>query len=342
MTQRPPAILTPITACLEPLYRFGVALRNKGFDCGLKSAHSAGRPVISVGNLTAGGTGKTPTVCCIAKMLQHAGHRPAVLLRGYGSTDGKSDEQQLLSRALSGVPVIANPDRVASARLIDRKHPQVDVLILDDGFQHRRLRRDLDLVLLDATDPFGGGHLLPRGLLREPIGSLRRADAVVVTRCDRVDPPKREKIDRHVESVTGRRPIAHTRHHWDHLIDQDNRPGRPDGPVLAVCGIGNPQAFFAQAQQQLEVAATRALPDHHVYHPTDLQKLSDEAEQLGATSLLVTEKDWVKLEPLVQSNRPKTGLWRPVLSLEFLDGRDEVNRTVCETAGRNNPREATD
>lgn len=170
---------------MEPAYRAAVALRNVAFDRGWRTPRDLGRPTISVGNLTVGGTGKTPMVVALCRKLIAMGHLPGVLLRGYKSHGGRSDEADELQTTLgSQVVVEADPDRVAAARRVLQKTPGTTVFVLDDGFQHRRAHRDLDIVLLDAARPFADGHVLPRGLLREPMQNLRRASAVIFTHAD--------------------------------------------------------------------------------------------------------------------------------------------------------------
>ncbi|MCG8511455.1 MAG: tetraacyldisaccharide 4'-kinase, partial [Rhodospirillales bacterium] len=200
-------------ALAEPVYRAVVSARNKRFDNGKRTIARLPRPVISVGNITTGGTGKTPMVIHLARLLHEAGHRPAVLLRGYKADPEHpqaSDEAAELTAALDGIAYVeANPNRVESARRVLDNHPNADVFLLDDGFQHRQVHRDLDMVLIDAMCPFGHDHLLPRGLLREPMKNLARADAVVVTRADQVEPGKLKEIDQRIVAMHGKPPIAH-------------------------------------------------------------------------------------------------------------------------------------
>ncbi len=163
-----------------------VALRNRGFDRRWLEIEQAGVPVVSVGNLTVGGTGKTPMVEWVARWYRRRGQRVAILSRGYRQVHGLNDEGRVLEENLPDVPHLQDRDRVRSAR-IAVEELEAEILVLDDGFQHRRLARDLDLVLIDALEPFGLGHLLPRGLLREPLRSLRRTDMVVLSRADLVE-----------------------------------------------------------------------------------------------------------------------------------------------------------
>lgn len=164
-------------------YRLGVVFRNSAFDRGWKHTFTAAVPVISVGNLTLGGTGKTPCVEYIAQLLRNAGTRPVILSRGYGTEHGRNDEAMVLEENLPDVPHLQDPDRVALA-MTAVEELDAEVLILDDGFQHRRLNRNLDIVLIDATRPLNRESMFPRGLLREPIRSLNRAHVLILTRCD--------------------------------------------------------------------------------------------------------------------------------------------------------------
>lgn len=177
-------LLTPLSA----VYGAAVAARNSYYDRVPSASHTAGIPVISVGNLTVGGTGKTPLTIEIVRRLRAAGRRPAILTRGYGAAGGETADEVLeFEVALPDLPVVVNADRVAGAVAARRDHG-ADCLVLDDGFQHRRLRRDLDVVLVDALDWCGGGRVLPAGRLREPLSSLGRADWIVITRCNQVEP----------------------------------------------------------------------------------------------------------------------------------------------------------
>ncbi len=184
------------------LYRIGVGARNLAFDRGWKASHRAEVPVVSVGNLTLGGTGKTPMVEWVARWYRARGVRVAILSRGYGDSSGMNDEGRVLEENLPDVPHLQAPDRVdLASRAVEEL--ESELLVLDDGFQHRRLARDLDIVLLDALDPFGLGRIFPRGLLREPIGSLRRAGVVVLSRADLVD-PSHPSVDTRAGRARGR------------------------------------------------------------------------------------------------------------------------------------------
>lgn len=324
-------IVRGVLSALEKPYRAAIAVRNATFDSKLRLSRPAGRVTISVGNLTTGGTGKTPMVVEIVQRLQRAGATPAVLLRGYKRTADKSDEQMVLAESLGpDVPVVANPNRMAGANAALQQNPKVDVFVLDDGFQHRQVHRDLDLVLIDATQPFGFEHVLPRGLLREPPRALRRADAVIVTRADQVDADRLARLDGRIELLTGKRPIGHAAHEWVAFYDVHD-VAHPltilsDRRVAAVCAIGNPQPFFETLRRYVgEVVSQVSLPDHYAYSREEIDRLMRQAVESKAEALVLTEKDWVKWMPWVDAEHLPLPIYHPKLRLRMLDGDEALN-----------------
>lgn len=327
---------------LTPGYRAAVVSRNRLFDAGWRSSADLGRPTISVGNLTTGGTGKTPMVIELCARLLRMGQKPAVLLRGYkGRPDAQdsrrviSDETEVYRQELGiQVPVEANPSRALSAGLVLEEKPEVTCFVLDDGFQHRQARRDLDLVLIDATNPWGYGHLLPRGLLREPKAALKRADAVIVTRADQADV---EPIDAEIEALTGAPPIACATHVWTALRQDDRQCPVGDLArmrVLGVCGVGNPAAFGKTlAHHARQVAGLEVRDDHHPYDRTEIAGLLERARQLGVDAVVTTEKDFVKWRPHLSQGTAAAPVLRPVLGLAFLDGADAVDTLLARAVG---------
>ncbi|MEM6258072.1 MAG: tetraacyldisaccharide 4'-kinase [Planctomycetota bacterium] len=319
-------LLRSALSAAVPGYALGNALRSAGFSLGIKRTHPLGRPTISIGNLTTGGTGKTPMVGYIVNRLIEQGHRPCILLRGYRGGDEAIEHERLLGGAARVEP---NPDRVAAARLALSEDPSVTCFVLDDGFQHRRAQRDLDLVLVDATNPWGHGHLLPRGLMREPRSALRRADAVVVTRSDQAPPEGLAALDEQVTLITGKPPIAHAEHTWSALKDARDRLHDlsliTDQSVMGVVGIGNPAAFEATLNQHAgQVLHCEAQPDHHYYTRKQLLKLLDLATTAGAEAVVTTEKDWVKWSGLLEGEKLHLPIYRAVLAMRFRDGSDEL------------------
>jgi tetraacyldisaccharide 4'-kinase len=316
-------------------YGAAVRLRNLAYDRGWRRAERAAVPVVSVGNLTVGGTGKTPCVEYVARLYRERGLRVAVLSRGYGSDAGPNDEALVLEENLPDVPHLQGADRAALARAAVEEL-ESEVLVLDDGFQHRRLARDLDLVLLDATDPWGGDRLLPRGLLREPPSALRRASAVILTRCDQVPAEARERLRQRVARLALGVPVAETNHRPVGLVNSDDDEAPLDllreGPVAAFCGVGNPEAFRRTlADLGADVCAFRAYPDHHAYTRADVDDLRAWVRSAAPGRIAVTtQKDLVKLRLPRLGERP---LWALRVRLHFAAGAEAVDRLLLSAAG---------
>ncbi|MER3427925.1 MAG: tetraacyldisaccharide 4'-kinase [Pyrinomonas sp.] len=306
-----------LTAPLGLIYGMAVRTRTLLYRSGLLRTSHAPLPVISVGNITVGGTGKTPLVEWIARTLTDEGLSPCVLTRGYGRararervlvsdgarvlTDARTggDEPFLLAEKLLGkAAVISDRDRVAAARWAAENLERVDLFILDDGFQHLRLARDLDLVVVDATDPWSSG-LLPFGRRREPLSALARADCFVITRAE--GSTSVEGLRRELMRRSGGKPVFVSRTKTLGLrrvdaLPQSERPVQTAGPFFAFCGIGNPKAFFAQlGREGYPLVATRAFTDHHLYTQREIERLTQRARACGARALLTTLKDAVKL-----------------------------------------------
>lgn len=313
-------------------YGWAVRLRNRLYDAGWKRQQRASVPVISVGNLTLGGTGKTPCVEYVARFFCERDKRVAILSRGYGSERGRNDEALVLEENLPDVPHLQGADRAALAA-VAVEELESEVLVLDDGFQHRRLARDLDLVLIDATNPWGHGHLFPRGLLREPVSGLRRAGAVVLTRCDQASATERGRIREVVARHAPGRPIGETIHRPWELVASDRRTAPADRvkdrPVAAFCGIGNPDAFRRTLHDLgANVADFRTFPDHHPYTRADVDNLRDWARRQATDGMvLTTQKDLVKL------CLPQLGgrdLWAVRIGLHFTAGQAELEHKLEE------------
>ncbi len=281
-------------------YAAVVSSRNLGYDRGWLKSYPATVPVVAIGNLTLGGTGKTPLVEWVARWYRRHGIRVAILSRGYGQVEGLNDEGRVLSDNLPDVPHLQDADRVRLAA-IAVSELETELIVLDDGFQHRRLRRDLDVVLIDALDPFGPGYLFPRGLLREPLSSLRRAGVVVLSRSDMIDRARAAAIRRIAEQAAGKTlEWVEARHAPLDVID-DAGESSPVGElransVVAFCGIGNPEGFRRTIDPLCEnLADFRIFPDHHNYSADDVAELTRWAVLRGASLVLTTQKDLVKL-----------------------------------------------
>lgn len=322
-----PGGMRGLLSLLSLPYRGVVGLRNRAYDRGWLRGHSLPVPVLSVGNLTVGGTGKTPLVAWLANHLRDRGHAVGLLSRGYGGDEHGNDEKRLLDRLCAGIPHVQDPDRLSGARRITTDH-NCNVLILDDGFQHRRLRRDLDIVLVDSTCPFGFGHLLPRGYLREPIDGLSRASCVVITRVERNDLQARDALRERVIDLAGHDRVAEVAFQASRLVNSSDETTSLDlldrAQPAAFCGVGNPEAFFSN----LAAVATRAFPDHHRYDSSDLEQLSEWATRSRADILLTTRKDLVKIP---RTHLGATPLWAVDIDVEFVSGQEALEVAV-ETA----------
>jgi len=319
----------------ETPYRLAVAWRNWRYDSGRAEVHRVGVPVVSVGNLTLGGTGKTPMVQWIARWFRARGVRVAILSRGYGAEQGGANDEALeLEQRLPDVPHLENPDRVEAAR-VAVEELEMEALVLDDAFQHRRIARDVDVVLLDALEPVGFEHVFPRGMLREPVRALRRADVVVLTRADAIAPPQREAIRRRVARHAARAGWAEAVHRpcalVTHVGEAAPLESLRDRPVAAFCGLGNPAGFQRTlADCGYRVAGFRTFPDHHRYTRADVESLAAWVEGLGADAAVCTQKDLVKLRVERLGARP---LWALSIEIDFLAGQDALESRLAALVG---------
>lgn len=320
-------VLSPLARAASVLYAAEVGRRNRRSDRGI-GVTRFDRPVISVGNLSVGGTGKTPIVRWLVGELVAAGHVPAIAMRGYASRDGLSDEAEEYRRAMPDVRVVAQPDRTAGLRALfaTTDGGRVDCVVLDDGFQHRTLARDLDIVLIDATRRTLDDRVLPAGWLREPVTSLARADAVVLTRADRITAHALDQLAARVRDLAGTDLVVAAQHAWAGLrvaqgqADTDQPVTWLAGQrVVVCCAIGHPAAFVRAVRDAgAEVAAEHVLADHHPYDDRTVRQLVNSAGSSRADAIVVTEKDWVKL----RSQWPADAMpvVRPRLEVAPLDG----------------------
>lgn len=312
------------------LYELAVRLRVAAYETDYLKQKKLDATVISVGNLTLGGAGKTPMVHYIARYLKSEDHRVAILTRGYarrssgmrvlnnpareseeaasGSYLEFGDEPLMLARSLPDVPIIVNKDRFVAGRRAEQAFGS-DVLVLDDGYQHLSLARDLNILLIDATDTFGGFEMPPFGRLREPLYGLKRADAVIVTRADRpFDEAQTQAIIKHYcgdtvpvmyfySGITALRHLA-----TGEVYELKNFAG---WNVVVACGIGNPQAFSEDILQVgINIVGENFFRDHHPFTQTDLDQITRAAKDAGADAILTTEKDAIRLEGLTHGDIP--------------------------------------
>ena len=310
-------------APLGGLYGAVMRARRALYRSGQLRVHELGVPVISVGNLTTGGTGKTPLVEWIAHELAQTGRRVCILTRGYGRrssgtrvivSDGNEilsdanrsgDEPLLLAERLKGLAaVICDADRVSAAHWAV-KNFKSDVFVLDDGFQHLRVARNLNILTIDATNPWGNRRLLPAGILREPLAELTRAECIVVTRAYDV-PNSTAELRREIASQSQDCPVFYSGMTLSGLRSIQGELGRSlipaeikTSPVAAFCGIGNPESFFALLRRGgYQLGHTQGFRDHHIYTQNDIDRVVRESATRGAQVLLTTAKDEVKLRSL--------------------------------------------
>lgn len=321
-------------------YSLAVALRNFGYDIRLLRSHKANAAVISVGNITAGGTGKTPLVIWLCNYLREKSLSCAILTRGYKSTPGKlTDEPAILAKSCPDARVIVNADRVAGGQKATLEN-DLDVLVMDDGFQHRRLARDIDILTIDATCPFGFGYLLPAGLLREPAKSIKRSDIVVITRSDQVSGSVMDELEVTIKKIAPSIPIAKTICRNPGAMGMKGQSMTMNelrsGKVFVFCGIGNPDAFIGQLGRcGMTVSGSRLYNDHHDYTSRDMEDIYEEAKYLGAETVVTTQKDWVKAALLIKDVDDITFVYLK-LELEFISGYDKMEEllmSVCPHKG---------
>ena len=333
-----------ILKLISLFYFWGHCFRMWAYRWDLFPSHKLDCRVISVGNLTLGGTGKTPVVMMIAETLRGNGHKPGILSRGYGGNsrneinvvcDGKNillstevagDEAVMMAQRLKNVPVLVGSDRYQTGRYAI-KHFGVDTLILDDGFQHLALKRDMNILLFDHQRPFGNGQLFPAGELREPKKEARRADFVCITRYSGSSYPPGIN-----EQLIKDLPLVKSTLRLDSLLNLNDGgifdvKKLQDQPVAAFSGIANPGDFRRLLEQSgARVVYYHPFPDHHEYTLSDLKHIEDSGRKSGAKLILTTEKDAVKIKP----SSMVLPFYKVALEMEILEGRETFNQRVLD------------
>lgn len=329
-----------ILAPVAKLYTREITRRNANFDAG-RGVVTLDRPVISIGNLSVGGTGKSPMVAHTIGVLRDDGRNPCVAMRGYGSkknAHGISDEADEYAERFEELPIVAQPNRTEG--LIELFGSEVgeavDSVVLDDGFQHRRIARQLDIVLIDSTRSPFDDELLPLGRLRESADSLGRAHAVVLTHAESVSGADLNKLRSSVLEINRQLHLAVAEHAWDGLqIGNHPEPVGllADMRVAAVCAIGNPGPFISEVERRAgSLASKLILRDHDPYKRGTVDRLIGEAE--GCDAIVCTEKDWSKLRH-VPTDRWPCQVVRPNLRMRLVEGGgrlDEMIRSAAEQA----------
>ena len=339
-------------------YSLVVRLRNFLYSKGWLKAHRVDAAVICVGNITVGGTGKTPLVVWLCKQIitnsecailtrgYKARHASCVIRRAkeerntqYAIRNTQIDEPAMLAESCPQAKVVVNPDRVAGAAEAIGQFG-AKVLIMDDGFQHRRLARDLDIIVIDATQPFGYGKMLPAGLLREPVTSLKRAGAVVITRCDQISEAQLSGLEEELRMINPDMLIAKSIHAAvsarmtdDEEVDVGLLRGRR---IFAFCGIGNPGAFLNSIEALgSELVGSKVYDDHHHYTDNCLADIREQAEKVGADLVLTTQKDWTKiicdLRSAIYDSKSTVPFACLAIEIRFLAGQDRLTALIQDT-----------
>jgi tetraacyldisaccharide 4'-kinase len=311
-------VLAPSAA----LYAVASGVRNRLYGAGVLRSEPLALPAISVGNLSVGGTGKTPVAAWLTRELTRRGLRPAVVLRGYGD-----DEPEVHATLNPGAIVVANPDRVAGTAAAAARG--ADVVVLDDAFQHRRARRDVDLVLVSADRWPARVRTLPVGPFRETLGALRRASMVIVTR-KAASVHAAEEVARAIAAAAPAVPLGRAHLAPDALVDarsgaQAAMTTLAGQPVLAVCGVGDPDAFATQLAGAGARVTLRAFPDHHPFSDGEIRALAAEASEMGGRAVC-TLKDAVKLARRWPVDGPALSYVSQQVILEV--GRDALDRLL--------------
>jgi tetraacyldisaccharide 4'-kinase len=342
----PPGYLRPLLAACERVYAFGVGLRNRAYDIERLKPVRVSPKVISVGNLTVGGSGKTPFVELVVRKL--VPRKAGILSRGYGGKSGEpihvvsdgsslsapppvsADEPYMLARKLKGVPVVCAPNREDGAAFMAQRFG-LDAIVLDDGFQRRSVHRDLDILLIDANAPFATARLIPLGILREPVTGAMRADVIVITNAQGAGKGRIEGLKKEIATAVGAsKPIVTAGGRCTGFFGIDgSRVSAPNGPALVFCGIANPDRLEGSLRNEgVTIAGRMTFADHHQYSQDDMSMIFREAENLKATAIITTEKDAVRLLSLKFSEG-----WPPLVYAGYetfiIEGEDLLDSALA-------------
>jgi len=341
-------ILRPLLILLAWLYFLLYSLRNFLYSSGVLKTRDLKKDfpeakVISIGNITVGGTGKTPWTIFLADKINKSGRRVAILTRGYGRKssgqiilDEKNktqqnwyevgDEPYLMASKLNGVSIIVNANRV-QAGLSALQNNNAEILILDDGFQNKSIKKDLEIVIIDATNPFGNFKLVPAGILREPLKNLKRADLLILNKVDQN--ASKEKLLNYLENIS-KAPIAQSHYKKNYFVNVFSEENISTEQikvkrVLAFCGIANPRSFVnSLSQLEIQVAAAKFFPDHYVYKEKDMLNLVEEGLIQKADFLVTTEKDKVRLPKVI----PKLPIYALKIEVKITQGEEILEQKL--------------
>ncbi len=333
------ACLRVILRGFSLLYCIAVMMVRCAYRIGFFKAYDLGFPVISIGNITWGGAGKTPLVEWLVKDLLALGQKPVVLTRGYMSgargccQKNQSDEVELLRRAFDGkVPVIANKSRVQGALMVPADYAR-DVFVLDDGFQHWQVKRDLNIVVIDALDPFGHGAMIPRGSLREPVSALKYADVCVISRSD-LAPEAVAGIRKKITAVAPGMRFAEAVHRPKIFLELKTGDAHAlsyvqNRPVVLLSGIGSPRGFERTVQSLgADVKHHMIYPDHYCYQSLDIQQVLSCMEKYGVCDVITTAKDAVKLNMFLKEFLQKRKVLSLLIDMDIVNGEEVLKDAI--------------
>ena len=338
--------LKVVLSGLSMVYGFLVEQRAVFYKKRFFQGKRLARPVISVGNITWGGSGKTPLVELIVRFLQGKKVKPVVLIRGYMAEQRKSpdeknlsDEARMLTQSLKNVPVLCGADRITNAQAALKKYP-VDVFVLDDGFQYLKLERDLDIVAIDAANAFGNGKLIPRGILREPLSALRRADVFVLTKTDG-GRSNLESIKKKLRQINPGAPVVETIHQAVGLTSLDDAadakaPSFLKGKsIAALCGIAQPNSFWDLLRSLgADLQIMKSFQDHYVYERDDILHVLDLCREKKIDTLVTTDKDAVKLKKFQELFRNEFAVFSLKMKIQITTGEDELYGRISRLLDR--------
>ncbi|MFA5794031.1 MAG: tetraacyldisaccharide 4'-kinase [Candidatus Brocadiia bacterium] len=333
---------------LSLVYGLAIALRRLVYWLGIAKPAKLPCRVISVGNISVGGTGKTPLVAYLAKLLSQSGKRVGILARGYGKIEAKDTnvitDDEALVPDIPNVVRVAQPDRLSAGRKLCAEQ-NINSIILDDGFQHWRIKRNVDIVVIDSVNPFGHKRLLPAGILREPLGQLKRADMFVLTHCNFVVPEMLNRLEQFLSRYN--KPIVKTVHQPVELVAISGQAGQMDNlvkggsarmfelsnglagqRVWGFCGIGSPGRFRATLNELSELAGFDYFPDHHIYSQTDIDNIIDRARKADARMLVTTQKDALRLKAITGIDRVGLPIYYLRIELKIIDGEDALSKAL--------------
>ena len=325
------------------IYRSILRLRSCVYQIGLIKKRNLTVPVISVGNITVGGTGKTPFIEYIATYIKENGINVAILSRGYkGRTKNNetfNDEHLLLTENLGNIPNLMGKNRFATGNLAIEKH-NASCILLDDGFQHTKLKRKLDIVIISALNPFGYENVLPRGLLREPLHNLNRADLFVITHCNLCTKEELKAIRERLNRINCNAPVTESIHHPTNITNINDGSSLPMGwlnkkGVYAFCAIGDPDSFSRLLTLNgADIIKFKTFEDHYFYKNEDLAVITKEAEQMGADTIVTTQKDKVKILRILTKEELRSHtipLCIINIAIKITKGREIIEKIIDKT-----------